>query len=252
VIAPFAPGSFADAFNNGVARVVRIDAACHNIQVRGLTTHHSFYDTEVECLGQDCFVEVQTFTRGLVGNGRVVLDALRAPRGAAGPPTSIVNHPAGFDLEIGGGDGATPGTDRGGNTFVQLGTPVADTTASMYFASGASSFLQIWRPSAARAHVQSIGGVGLHVEAPTELGLEGGTYVAIGSHADMLLQALGTLTLQHNASPRVVCDATGIGFFGATPVARPTVTGSRANGAALADLIAKLAALGLVDDATTP
>jgi hypothetical protein len=252
VIAPFAPGSFADAFNNGVARVVRIDAACRNIQVRGLTTHHAFYDTEVECLGQDCFVEVQTVTRGLVGNGRVVLDALRAPRGAAGPPASIVNHPAGFDLEIGGGDGAMPGTDRSGNTFVQLGAPVADATASMYFASGASNFLQIWRPTAARAHVQSIGGVGLHVEAPTELGLEGGTNVAIGSHASMVLQALGTLTLQHDASPRVVCDAAGIGFFGATPVARPTVTGSRASGAALADLLAKLAALGLINDATTP
>jgi hypothetical protein len=43
-----------------------------------------------------------------------------------------------------------------------------------------------------------------------------------------------------------------LGFFGATPTTRPTVSGSRGGNAALADLVAKLAALGLIVDGTTP
>lgn len=41
------------------------------------------------------------------------------------------------------------------------------------------------------------------------------------------------------------------GFFGATPIAQPTVTGSKANGAALTSLLAQLAALGLIVDGTS-
>lgn len=43
----------------------------------------------------------------------------------------------------------------------------------------------------------------------------------------------------------------GIGFYGASPVARATVTGSRGGSAALADLINKLAATGLIADGTS-
>jgi hypothetical protein len=42
-----------------------------------------------------------------------------------------------------------------------------------------------------------------------------------------------------------------LGFFGATPVAKPTVTGSRATGAALVSLLTQLAALGLITNSTT-
>jgi len=45
--------------------------------------------------------------------------------------------------------------------------------------------------------------------------------------------------------------ANQLGFHGATPVAKQTVTGSRASGAALADLLTKLATLGLITDGTT-
>jgi hypothetical protein len=40
-------------------------------------------------------------------------------------------------------------------------------------------------------------------------------------------------------------------FYGNTPIARPTVTGSRGGNAALASLLTQLAALGLVTDSTT-
>ena len=42
-----------------------------------------------------------------------------------------------------------------------------------------------------------------------------------------------------------------IGFYGATPIVKPTITGSRASGAALQDLLTKLASLGLITDSTT-
>lgn len=42
-----------------------------------------------------------------------------------------------------------------------------------------------------------------------------------------------------------------LGFFGATPIVRPTVSGSRATGAALTSLLTTLAALGIITDATT-
>ncbi len=44
---------------------------------------------------------------------------------------------------------------------------------------------------------------------------------------------------------------TTMGFFGATPIAKPTVTGSRASGAALASLLTELASLGLIIDGST-
>lgn len=46
-------------------------------------------------------------------------------------------------------------------------------------------------------------------------------------------------------------DGSNIGFYGNAPQPRPTVSGSRAGNAALADLLAELANLGLITDTTT-
>jgi len=45
--------------------------------------------------------------------------------------------------------------------------------------------------------------------------------------------------------------ASKIGFFNVTPITKPTVTGSRATGAALVSLLSKLSDLGLITDSTT-
>lgn len=42
-----------------------------------------------------------------------------------------------------------------------------------------------------------------------------------------------------------------LGFFGTAPIAKPSVTGSRGGNAALADLLTKLASLGLITDSTS-
>ena len=53
----------------------------------------------------------------------------------------------------------------------------------------------------------------------------------------------------------IIMQASGaaamIGFLGATPITRPTVTGSRGSNAALADLLTQLANLGLITDSTS-
>jgi hypothetical protein len=43
-----------------------------------------------------------------------------------------------------------------------------------------------------------------------------------------------------------------VGFYGATPTTKPTVTGSRGGNAALASLLTALAAQGLIVDGSSP
>jgi hypothetical protein len=67
------------------------------------------------------------------------------------------------------------------------------------------------------------------------------------------IQVIGlNVDLRVAAGVRISVDATGIGFFGATPAAKPTVTGSRGGNAALASLLTALASLGLLTDSSTP
>jgi hypothetical protein len=64
-------------------------------------------------------------------------------------------------------------------------------------------------------------------------------------------------TLQVSAAQATVTQAfrhagNALGFFAATPSAKPTVSGSRGGNAALGSLINALATLGLITDSTTP
>jgi hypothetical protein len=59
------------------------------------------------------------------------------------------------------------------------------------------------------------------------------------------------ITIASNGSTRIKSDSTGLGFFGATTVAKPTVTGSRGSNAALASLLTAGANLGLWTDSST-
>lgn len=61
----------------------------------------------------------------------------------------------------------------------------------------------------------------------------------------------GTFKIFNSASTRIETNATGIGVFGAAPVAKPTVTGSRGANAALADLLTKLALIGWLTDSSS-
>ena len=65
--------------------------------------------------------------------------------------------------------------------------------------------------------------------------------------------AIGNLAMAPNPGD-IAIGGTGtqIGFLGAAPIARPTVTGSRGGNAALASLLTALATLGLLVDNSTP
>ncbi len=71
------------------------------------------------------------------------------------------------------------------------------------------------------------------------------TQVFGGTVADLVVDLAGTPTVRVRASD------TGLGFFGSTPVAKPTITGSRAGNAALASLLTAGANLGLWTDSTS-
>jgi len=60
-----------------------------------------------------------------------------------------------------------------------------------------------------------------------------------------------SVSVNAGGTTRMKADSTGLGFFAATPVAKPTVTGSRGGNAALASLLTKLADLGLITDSTS-
>lgn len=59
------------------------------------------------------------------------------------------------------------------------------------------------------------------------------------------------LTIEHNSTVRIKVDSTGLGFFNTAPVAKQSISGSRGGNAALADLLTKLALLGLITDGTS-
>lgn len=80
------------------------------------------------------------------------------------------------------------------------------------------------------------------------------TYLRLESGVQ-LAHACGTWIFTDTADSAAVhtLDGTGnkLGFHGATSVAKQTVTGSRGGNAALADLLAKLATVGLITDGSS-
>lgn len=63
--------------------------------------------------------------------------------------------------------------------------------------------------------------------------------------------ASGSVLFQSNGTTRIGINSTGLGFFAATPAAKQSIAGSRSANAALADLLTKLATIGLITDGTT-
>lgn len=62
----------------------------------------------------------------------------------------------------------------------------------------------------------------------------------------------GGIILQDGGSTaKVQVNTTGIGFYAATPVAKPTVSGAKGSNAALGSLLTALSSLGLITDSTS-
>lgn len=63
--------------------------------------------------------------------------------------------------------------------------------------------------------------------------------------------SLNLLALPKVILPSIESTPTGVGFYGAPPATKPTITGSRGGNVALGDLLTALAGLGLINDNTT-
>jgi hypothetical protein len=102
----------------------------------------------------------------------------------------------------------------------------------------ATGLLSLGGRVAAYSRAAAVGGVG----GSKTLVLQGATEEAGGG-----VQIVAGTT----PGVKVHANGTGLGFHGATPVAKPTITGSRGGNAALADLLTKLASAGLITDGTS-
>ena len=70
----------------------------------------------------------------------------------------------------------------------------------------------------------------------------------------IVFQSKGTGQVQLRSgddTTKFAVNNTGIAFYGGTPAAKPTISGSRGANAALADLLTELATLGLITDSTS-
>lgn len=74
-------------------------------------------------------------------------------------------------------------------------------------------------------------------------------YLTINSDHDA--NGSGDIRLAAGGSNKIIVGPAGVGFHGVAASARPTITGSRGGNAALADLLTKLAATGLITDSTS-
>lgn len=77
--------------------------------------------------------------------------------------------------------------------------------------------------------------------------------IAGGSGDTMQYYLYGTGEQQFwcNGVKNISMGSAALGFYGTSPIAKPSVTGSRGGNAALASLLTQLAALGLITDSTT-
>ena len=155
--------------------------------------------------------------------------------GGTGSRTGSINWAAGIGTRYGGA-----GTSFDYNVPARISAPLlveADTTKDGVLG-------RFYRSSETypRATI-SIGG-GLQIgngSANPDVSIERITVNTIGPGSDDIFQIRGPLDI----------DSTTIGFFGATPAAKPTVTGSRGGNAALASLLTALATLGLITDSSS-
>jgi len=173
--------------------------------------------------------------------------------GSSGTPGGTLDSRQGFTtgLQIGGSAAAW------GVTTSRLGTGISVRDYETAGISVGSPFTGIAAPA-----------ISVTAGSPTTYGidLKGGTYSAAsirlpnnssikarnaadGADIDMLFLNTSNVVIFAGGSMRGTTST--LGFFGSAASAKPSITGSRSANAALADLLTKLATLGLITDSTS-
>ena len=96
----------------------------------------------------------------------------------------------------------------------------------------------------------------LGTDGTSESGSNAGSNIVLTTYADDGTTATTALKIYRTGSVQlmggtVAASASGVGFFGTSPVAKPTITGSRGGNAALASLLTALAGMGQITDSST-
>lgn len=141
---------------------------------------------------------------------------------------------------------------QGGSSRLQIGSSVIATvgitsTSGLFTAQGnAGTARQLrLRTGTSDRWIVSANGT-------AESGTNAGSDFAVASYDDSgALLATPLFIIRSTGGVRVADTGGRVGFYGTVPIARQTITGSRGSNAALADLLTKLAALGLITDSTS-
>jgi hypothetical protein len=157
----------------------------------------------------------------------------------------------GGDLNLGSGDAISFG--QAGDVYIKAGD--ADIAGNLYISAGST------------LTGNGYGG-SIYIRAGTGSGTGGGGNIAIipgekqtvtiksgpnnGSINLAFSDTSGTASIgSYGGISTINVAYQSIGFYNATPITKPTVTGSRATGAALVNLLTQLANIGLITDSTT-
>lgn len=180
------------------------------------------------------------------GGGVSSLNTLTGALNLISSDSSITIAPSGTDIDLttaGGGGGASGSTGD-----LQLNNSGSFGTATDIIGGAAINVNS--------GVLNLTGGIGLTVNG-------GPLTVLAGASGNIVLRTNGNIQIDSNGSNLLLGttfssgislggSASTIGFYGATRQAQITITGSRASGAALADLLTQLATIGLFVDGTTP
>jgi len=139
------------------------------------------------------------------------------------------------DLSIRAETGSIRLAVNGGNT---MGLQVAPSGAVILGTDpGGTDRLRVGGAIRLSSYIQLVNGQQIQWDGPAN------AITGAGSTNALIFYAANTIRLWLNA--------TGVGFNGVGPIARPAITGSRAGNAALASLLTQLSAYGLITDSTT-
>lgn len=219
-------------------------------------------NTGLEWVGRSAYVRAADPVAGVYLKGDKIVYPEPAPLGYIGAVCTTAGGAGTFVFSKYGFIGTVDCYQSGGNTLI------VNAGATLYSISAAGT----WTPNGVNTDFVGAGNMRFRtstgfcfLDAPNPqmrvYGSEGTSFIYLDANKIQLALPAGKqcfldvpdiyLRGTGGANERIHTDGTGIGFFGSAPIAKPTITGSRAGNAALADLLTKLASYGLIVDSTT-
>lgn len=170
------------------------------------------------------------------------------------PQIGVVGASAHGDLEITPGAGLDA-SGRGSLIF-NMGAPASGHSyqggAVVLKSTGTGTVMELstWGSGSATPVYVRMAAVGVGLRFQTT---GASSHIIFEPSASLQLDSTGAVgsCLMNGGTIRVQANSTGLGFFAATPVAKPTVSGAKGGNAALGSLMTALSNLGLVTDSTS-